>query len=571
VVWDGGVEVTREGLAAKLAVILPHLDERQRRLLLGAEAQALGHGGIRLVALAAGVSEGVVSRGVAELAAQAAGAAGEMAAGRVRRPGAGRKRAAELDPGLVPALLALVEPEERGDPESPLRWTVKSTRVLAAELAAGGHRVGADTVGDLLRGQGFSLQGNAKTIEGKQHPDRDAQFRYINAQAREYLAAGDPVVSVDAKKKELVGEFANAGRTWRPQGEPAAVRTHDFAVLGTGTAIPYGIYDLAANTGWVNVGTDHNTAGFAVESIRRWWQDIGTATYPHARRLLVTADAGGANGYRTRAWKAGLAALAAQTGLPITVCHFPPGTSKWNKIEHRLFAHIAMNWRGRPLTSHDVIINSIAATTTATGLRVHAALDTSPYPTGIKISDGQLDALPLARHDWHGDWNYTLAPHPASPPPPAPPPRPAPAPPPGLAWLCHSALTGLTTRQWDALTAAITGPAEQLRQAQLHHRRGNRPSQIAPGTGRRPTITLATKLAATILYHRHALPQPAIAALLGIRPEQACRHIGDIRILLAQTGHTITPSPHELTTLHDLCQYATAHSITIPDNINTTS
>jgi transposase len=384
-------------LAAKFGAIFPHLDERQRRLLMGAEARALGHGGIRLVALAAQARERTVSRGVWELES------GAEPLGRVRRPGGGRKRAADLDRELVPALLALVGPQERGDPMSPLRWTVKSTRTLAAELTRQGHQVSADTVRDLLHEQGFSLQGNAKTIEGKQHPDRDAQFRYINEQATAHQAAGDPVISVDTKKKEQVGEYGNGGRTWRPAGDPVRVRDHDFP--GPDKAIPYGIYDLAANTGWVNVGTDHDTAAFAVESVRRWWSARGSADYPAARRLLITADAGGSNGYRTRAWKAGLAALAAQTGLEITCCHFPPGTSKWNKIEHRLFSHITMNWRGRPLTSHQVAVSTIAATTTRTGLAVHAELDTGSYATGAKISDAQLAALPLTRHHWHPDWN----------------------------------------------------------------------------------------------------------------------------------------------------------------------
>jgi transposase len=393
------MEVTREMLAAKFEEIFPHLDERQRRLLLGVEARALGHGGIRLVARAAGVREATVSLGVSELEADA------EPLGRVRRPGGGRKRAADLDPGLRPALLALVQPQERGDPMSPLRWTTKSTRNLADELTRQGHKVGADTVADLLREEGFSLQGNAKTIEGRRHPDRDAQFRYINEQAKACQGAADPVISVDTKKKELVGEFANAGQEWQPKGQPVATRTHDFPGDSAGKAIPYGVYDVTADAGWVNVGTDHDTAAFAVESIRRWWQAVGQAAYPAARRLLITADAGGSNGYRTRAWKAELAALAVQTGLEITVCHFPPGTSKWNKIEHRLFSHITMNWRGRPLTSHEVIVNTIAATTTRTGLTVRAGLDTGAYDTGVKVSDRQMDALPLTRHDWHGDWN----------------------------------------------------------------------------------------------------------------------------------------------------------------------
>ena len=316
----GAMEEIRQVLAAKFQAIFPHLDERQRRLLMGAEARALGHGGIRLVARAAGVREATVSLGVDELDS------GGEPLGRARLPGGGRKRAADLDRGLRPALLALVEPEERGDPMSPLRWTTKSTRNLADELTRQGHRVGADTVGDLLRAEGFSLQGNAKTIEGQRHPDRDAQFRYINEQVKAHQDTADPVISVDTKKKELVGEFKNAGRQWRPKGERAATRTHDFPGDSMGKAVPYGVYDLTANAGWVSVGTDHDTAAFAVESIRRWWKAAGSSDYPLARRLLITADAGGSNGYRTRAWKAELAALAVETGLEITCCHFPPGT-----------------------------------------------------------------------------------------------------------------------------------------------------------------------------------------------------------------------------------------------------
>src|SRR5215468_6749992 len=316
----GGNEEAVQVLAAKFAAIFPHLDERQRRLLTGAEARTLGRGGIRVVARAARMREGTVSRGVGELES------GEGPLGRARRPGGGRKRLADTDRGLRPALLALVEPDMRGDPMSPLRWTTKSTRHLAAELTRLGHRVGADTVGDLLRAEGFSLQANAKTIEGRRHPDRDAQFRYINEQVKAHQDAADPVISVDTKKKELVGEFANAGREWRPKGQPVAARTHDFPGDSAGKAVPYGVYDLTADAGWVNVGTDHDTAAFAVESIRRWWKAAGSSDYPAARRLLITADAGGSNGYRTRAWKAELAALAVETGLEITCCHFPPGT-----------------------------------------------------------------------------------------------------------------------------------------------------------------------------------------------------------------------------------------------------
>jgi len=558
----GEVMVTREMLAAKFGSVFPHLDERQRRLLLGAEARVLGHGGIRLVAAAAGVREATVSLGVSELES------GEGPLGRARREGGGRKQLAETDPGLVPALLALVEPDERGDPESPLRWTVKSTRTLAGALTRQGHPVSAETVDRLLHQQGFSLQANAKTIEGRQHPDRDGQFRYINEQARAHRDAGDPVISVDAKKKEQAGQYASPGRTWRPKGDPVRVRDHDFPDDGTRKAIPYGIYDLAANTGWVNVGTDHDTAAFAVESIRRWWKDRGSGDYPAARRLLITADAGGSNGYRTRAWKAGLAALAAGTGLEITCCHFPPGTSKWNKIEHRLFSAITMNWRGRPLASHEIIVNSIAATTTRTGLAVHAELDPGACPAGATISRAELDALPLARHDWHGDWNYTLHPQPAAQPAPAaaPPRSRAARPGPDLAWLTRPAITGLPGPALDALTAALAGPAAALRETAADRRRGYRPRR-GHGRGGRPRHTLTAKLSAAILHHRHGLPQKHIAVLYQTSPAAISRHIGDIRRLLAQTGNTITPAPHTLATLDDLCQYAARHGITIPPEI----
>jgi len=396
-----------ESLGAKFSALLPHLDERQRRLYLGSEARVLGHGGIPAVAAAAGVSRQMVASGAQELEA------GGGPRGGVRRAGAGRKPVSETDPGLKAALLSLVEPESRGDPESALRWTTKSTRRLADELASQGHRVSADTVAKLLRQENFSLQGNAKTIEGRQHPDRDAQFRYIGEQVSEYRAAGDPVISVDTKKKELVGEFKNAGREWTRQGQPEQVNVHDFMDKQLGKAIPYGVYDLGTNTGWVSVGVDHDTAQFAVATIRSWWQQVGSRAYPHARRLLITADGGGSNGYRTRLWKVELAKLATATGLEITVCHLPPGTSKWNKIEHRLFSHISMNWRGRPLTSHEVIVQTIAATSTRTGLTVSADLDTTNYPSGIKISDREmtdLDHQGLHRHDFHGEWNYTLTP-----------------------------------------------------------------------------------------------------------------------------------------------------------------
>ncbi len=395
-----------QALRAKFEAVLPHLDERQQRLVMAGEARSLGHGGIAAVAVATGASRSRIALGVTELEA------GEAPLGRARRAGGGRKSLTQTDPGLVDALLALVEPTRRGDPESPLCWTTSSTRKLADELTAAGHKVGSDTVARLLREQGFSLQANSKTLEGADHPDRDAQFSYLNDQATDHLNTGDPVISVDTKKKELVGEYKNGGREWRPAGEPEKVKVHDFIDRQLGKANPYGVYDLAADTGWVSVGTDHDTAAFAVETIRRWWNTIGVNAYPNASRLLITADGGGSNGSRTRLWKTELATLANQTGLQITVCHLPPATSKWNKIEHRLFSHISMNWRGRPLISHEVIVQTIAATTTRTGLRVHAELDTNSYPTGLTIPDSRMKALSesgtLARHEWHPDWNYTL-------------------------------------------------------------------------------------------------------------------------------------------------------------------
>jgi Rhodopirellula transposase DDE domain len=549
----GGVQETGQMLAAKFRAIFPHLDERQRRLLMGAEARALGHGGIRLVAGAAGVREATVSLGVAELEA----GAGPL--GRARRPGGGRKRAADRDPGLVPALLALVEPEERGDPMSPLRWTTKSTRTLAAELTRQGHRVGADTVGDLLRAEGFSLQGNAKTIEGKQHPDRDAQFRYINEQVKAHQGTADPVISVDTKKKEKVGEFKNDGREWRPKGEPARVRTHDFPDEQLGKAIPYGVYDLAANVGWVSVGTDHDTAAFAVESIRRWWNAAGQAAYPGVRRLLITADAGGSNGYRTRAWKAELAAFARQAGLAVTVCHFPPGTSKWNRIEHRLFSHITMNWRGRPLTSHEVVVNTIAATTTRAGLTVRAGLDPGTYDTGVKVSDEQMARLPLDHHAWHGDWNYTLRPEE---PRPAAGPAAARAPLRDSAGWARPALTGMSPGDWAQLTAALVIPYQAHREARLHVARGG-PPRRKPAGGYPPALTLPEMILATILRARFRLPLRVLAELFGVVTGTIANADHMIRPLLEQRQHVIEPAGTSFKTLAEFSAYAAAHGVTL--------
>ena len=383
------------------------LDERQRRLVLGAVARRLGRGGIKKVAAAVGVVPETISRGVKEVAA------GPVADGRVRVRGAGRPPVTETLPGVAGALEELVDPVTRGDPESPLRWTSKSTANLADELTARGLVVGPRTVAKLLKESGYRLQANAKVVEGRQHPDRDAQFEYINAVAVAFLTGGDPVISVDTKKRELVGGFRNGGREWEPVGEPVEVDVHDFRGAAVGVALPYGVYDMGANTGWVNVGTDHDTAVFAVESIRRWWRQVGADAYPHARRLLVTADGGGSNGARLRLWKAELARFADETGLTITVAHLPPGTSKWNKVEHRLFSHITMNWRGRPLTSHQVVVETIAATITRTGLRVKAVLDEGTYPTGLRITDRQMRELlrrHVSRHQFHGDWNYDVKP-----------------------------------------------------------------------------------------------------------------------------------------------------------------
>ena len=402
--------LTDAEIAARYARIRPYLDERQRRLWLGVEAQALGAGGVAVVARASGADVKTVRRGKAEIES------GTEPGGRVRGPGGGRPALAGLDAGLVPALEALVDPATRGDPMSALRWTTKSTTSLAGELTRQGHPVTARTVAALLAGAGYSLQGNAKTVEGKQHPDRDAQFRYINAQVTAFQDGGSPVISVDAKKKENVGNFKNGGAEYAPRGEPERVSVHDFPDEELGKALPYGIYDLTANTGWVSVGTDHDTGAFAVASIRSWWNGPGRVAYPGARRLLITADSGGSDGSRLRLRETELAAFAADADLDITVAHLPPGTSKWNRIEHRLFSAITMNWRGRPLVSHEVIIETISAVTTRTGLTVRAVLDTGIYPKGIKIPDKDMKAFEarhLRRHEFHGDWNYTI---PAAPP-----------------------------------------------------------------------------------------------------------------------------------------------------------
>lgn len=387
------------------------LDERQRRLLVAAEAKVMGRGGVSAVAKATGVSRETIRAGVAELESAGSGESVPAMRQRVRRPGGGRKRAIDKDATLLADLEDLVDPATRGDPESPLRWTCKSLRTLAAELKARGHTVSHVVVGELLKGRGYSLQGNAKTLEGGDHPDRNAQFEHINACVTTALAAGEPVISVDTKKKELVGLYKNNGREWQPQGEPVAVKVYDFVDPERGRANPYGVYDVGDDSAWVSVGTDHDTSAFAVETIRRWWYSMGQVGYPNATELTITADGGGSNGYRVRLWKRELQTLADDLGMTIRVCHFPPGTSQWNKIEHRLFSFISLNWRGRPLVSHEVIVNLIANTTTRSGLLVRAALDNNAYPKGVTVSDEEFARIRLERASFHGEWNYRIRPN----------------------------------------------------------------------------------------------------------------------------------------------------------------
>ena len=398
----------QEVIKARFARVAGTLDERARRAVAASEALAIGWGGITAVSRATALSRKVIQLGIKELT----GTLPSAAPGRIRRPGGGRKKTVEADQSVRTDLERLVEPVTRGDPESALRWTCKSVRNLAAELRERGHQVSHQWVAERLHDLGYSLQANRKTREGSDHPDRDAQFRHINATAEGFLAAGDPVISVDTKKKELVGDFKNAGREWQPRGQPEEVRVYDFVIPELGRVSPYGVYDVASNAGWVNVGIDHDTAAFAVESIRRWWQQAGKQRYPQAPRLLITADGGGSNGSRVRLWKWELQRLADETGLTISVCHFPPGTSKWNKVEHRLFAFISQNWRGKPLISYAVILSLIAATTTATGLTVESLLDTQIYPAGIKVTDEEMATIQLERDAFHGEWNYTISPHP---------------------------------------------------------------------------------------------------------------------------------------------------------------
>ena len=402
-------DAVTQSIHEKFLVLEPVLDERAKRLWAAAEARSLGRSGVTRVAEATGMSRSRVHSGLREIGS--AGPGGVSSSGRQRAPGGGRKRVGEKDAGLVEALRRLVDPATRGDPTGPLLWTTLSAARLSDALAKEGHPASERTVNRLLHDLGYSLQSNRKTVEGRQHPDRDAQFRHVNRKAKTFQRRGEPVVSVDTKKKELVGNFRNGGREWRPKGEPEKVLVHDFKDKELGKAIPYGVYDLTANNGWVGVGVDHDTASFAAETVRRWWERMGRRAYPDAKRLLVTADAGGSNGPRNRLWKLELQRVADATGLEVSVCHFPPGTSKWNKIEHRMFCWITENWRGRPLVSREAVVELIANTTTRGGLSIRAELDGNEYPTGVKVSDEELAGARIRRSAFHGDWNYMVSPN----------------------------------------------------------------------------------------------------------------------------------------------------------------
>jgi hypothetical protein len=551
-------------LGPELELLLPMLDERSRRLVLGAVARAAGEGGTGAVASLAGASWQTVANGAAEVAS------GQTAApGRVRRPGGGRRPLAESDPGLLPALQALVADSMRGDPGSPLTWTTRSVKKLAGELTAGGHPCSPVTAWRTLRRAGYTLQSNSKAAEGRQHPERDAQFRYIAAQAREHMAAGQPVISVDAKKKEKVGNYGQDGREWAPQGSPVVVRSHDFPEEGGRHAVPYGVWDEAADAGFVNVGTDGNTSALAVESVRRWWQLAGKDAYPGATRLLVTCDAGGSNGYRNRAWKAGLAGLARETGLDITVCHFPPGTSKWNKIEHRLFCQITLAWRGRPLTSYDVIVSTIGAVTTQAGLACAAVLDENACPTGLEVSDLQMRELEerqLIRHEFHGDWNYALlgVPRPA---PTAPqPPPPAPSRLLSREDLNQPALTGASPQAVTALAAALANRLDARLEHDLRVRHG--PLAKARGAGRPRRLGTADYLLATLLKRHLGVPSHVTATLLGIDGSTVRRMTRTTTAILAGARTTLPPPvapppEHRVRTIQELREHAARHGITL--------
>jgi hypothetical protein len=550
---DGAV-VAR--LAEKFAEYRPHADERGWRFYLGSEARAhareAGCGiaaAAAVVAAAAGVSRTTVMAGAGEIADGA-----EPVAGRVRRPGAGHPKAEESQPGLRPALAGLLEATVRGDPVTEVTWTTLSLRDLERQMAGLGFRCGKDALARMLREDGYSLQGMSRTIEGRQHPDRDAQFRHINAAIGEFAAAGDPVVSVDAKKKEQLGPYHRPGRAWRPAGDPVKVRDHDFPDAELGKVTPYGIYDIAANTGFASVGTSHDTAAFAVNALRLWWRAEGASRYPGARRLLVTCDAGGSNSYATRLWKDELARLAAEAGLEITVAHFPPGTSKWNKIEHRLFCHITRTWRARPLMTREDAVAGIAATTTYQGLKCTAVLDDAEYPDKVKVSDQRMKYLEdrvLARGPFHGEWNYTVRPAPAQPP------QDTPAPGADLEGL--AALAGIA--DLGALLAAVIVPWQADRERRLHMDRGGARTQDSGGTPwKLPFEAIVT---AAACHHRLGMPYRLLGDLLGAH--QSTISLAARRITPALALHGITPAAPgtRITNKTRLREHATARGITI--------
>ena len=544
-------------LAAKFAVMRPLLDERQWRVYLGTEARALGYGGIAAVARAAGVSETTVAAGASEAGDE--GRLGELAPGRARRPGAGRKKLEEKDPGLRQVLREVLEAATRGDPMCEITWCSQSLREIAGQLASRGYRCGKDAAARMLGEQGYSLQGMSRVTEGSQHPDRDAQFAYINGMIAQFRAAGEPAVSVDGKKKEQLGPFHRDGSTWRPRGEPVRVRDHDFPDEQLGKITPYGVYDITANRGFVSVGTSCDTAAFAVNALRLWWQQEGSLRYPHATRLLVTCDAGGSNSYTSRLWKHELAVLAEQTGLEIRVCHFPPGTSKWNKIEHRLFCHITRTWRARPLMSREDAVAGIAATTTGHGLKCTAVLDEADYPEGTQISDQRMDYLEkriLDRDGMHGEWNYTVLPAPR------PGPDPEPEPDPGPAGPDPALLEGL------AALAGVPAPGDLLAQAGLHWhaareyrrtlQRGREPQRARSRTSAHPKLSPQAILVAAACRIRLGMTWELLGQLYGVHPSTICVPATLAIPVLDQHGITPRPGIPRTATLAALREHARA-------------
>ena len=547
-------------LAAKFAVMRRlGLDERQWREYLGIEARALGYGGIAAVARAAGCSESTVAAGVAEI--EALDGPGALPPGRARRPGGGRKKAEDKDPGLRPALRGLAEAATRGDPVAELTWCSLSLRDLEREMAARGFRCGKDAIARMLREDGYSLQGMSRVLEGKQHPDRDAQFRHINAMIAAFQDAGDPVVSVDTKKKEQLGPFHRAGRAWRPAGDPVRVRDHDFPDAELGKIAPYGVYDIAANRGFVSVGTSRDTAAFAVNALRLWWQREGSSRYRGARRLLVACDAGGSNGYRCRLWKDQLAVLAGEAGLEITVCHFPPGTSKWNKIEHRLFCHITRTWRARPLMTAGDAVAGIAATTTYQGLKCTAVLDEGDYPDGVTVSDQRMKYLEeriLDRQETRGEWNYTVlpAPRPGADPEPEPGPRPGPDP----ALLQDlAALAGIGDLQ--ALLAAVAVPWQAAREQRLHLDRGAARRKASGGLPRR--LPLEAIVTAAACHIRLRMPYRLLEELLGAHATTISLAARRVTPLLEEHGITPQKDSIRVSTIDQLRKHAATAGITL--------